>query len=148
MTRQEAADLLGVPAGTVAARLHRARALLAKRLAQHGRLLAVGSVAVVLAQNAATAGMPVTLASATVRAASLWAEGAVTVNAVVSAQVISLSKGVLRTMLLKKIQAVVAIVLVVGASASGVEAVGRQTNVNTTAGVRPHRQTRAVPVDC
>jgi hypothetical protein len=48
MTRKEAARQLGIPEGSVASRLARARALLVKRLAQRGIVFSGGSVAAVL----------------------------------------------------------------------------------------------------
>src|SRR4051812_29899908 len=53
-TRKEAAHQLGVPEGTVAGRLARARAMLAKRLSRHGLALSSGTLAAVLSENAAS----------------------------------------------------------------------------------------------
>ena len=50
-TRKEAARQLGVPEGTVAGRLARARAMLAKRLTQRGVALSGGALAAVLSQQ-------------------------------------------------------------------------------------------------
>src|SRR5205085_6895759 len=74
-TRKEAARQLGVPEGTVAGRLARARKMLAKRLVRRGLALSGGPLAVVLAQNVASAGVPAAVASATITAASLVARG-------------------------------------------------------------------------
>ena len=49
MTRTEAARQLAIPEGSVASRLARARAMLAKRLARRGVVFSAGSVATVLA---------------------------------------------------------------------------------------------------
>jgi RNA polymerase sigma factor (sigma-70 family) len=61
-TRREAARQLGIPEGTLSSRLMTAHKLLAKRLARGGLGLSAGGVAVVLAQEAATAAMPSELA--------------------------------------------------------------------------------------
>jgi DNA-directed RNA polymerase specialized sigma24 family protein len=57
-TRKEAARQLGVPEGTLAARLARGRVMLAKRLARRGLAVSGGTLAGVLAQKAAWAGVP------------------------------------------------------------------------------------------
>src|SRR5262245_16948450 len=57
-TRKEAARQLGVPDGTLAARLARGRVMLAKRLARHGLAVSGGALAAMLAQNAASASAP------------------------------------------------------------------------------------------
>src|SRR5262249_13709403 len=74
-TRKEVARQLGVPEGTVAGRLARARAMLAKRLTDRGVTLSGGALAAVLAQNVASAGVPDPVAAATIRAASFFPAG-------------------------------------------------------------------------
>src|SRR5262245_52985298 len=103
MTRQEAARQLGVPEGTVAGRLARARAMLAKRLTRHGLATAGGVVAVVLSQNVASAGAPISVVSNTIKAATVFAAGQGAAAGVISAQVAGLTQGVLKTMLWSKL---------------------------------------------
>jgi RNA polymerase sigma factor (sigma-70 family) len=117
---KEAALHLGLPAGTVASRLARGRALLAKRLARHGLAVTGAALAGVASQDAA-AGVPAALVSSTIKAASLFAAGRAVTAGVISAQVAALAEGVLRTMLLGKIKAA-AVVLVVCALGAGVGA--------------------------
>ena len=74
-TRKEAARQLGVPEGTLAARVARGRVMLAKRLSRHGLAVAGGALAVMLAQSAASACAPRALVASTVKAASLFAAG-------------------------------------------------------------------------
>jgi RNA polymerase sigma factor (sigma-70 family) len=118
-TRKEAARQLGVPEGTVAGRLARARAMLAKRLARRGLALSGGLLAVVLAQNAASAGVPAAVASATITAASLVAAGQAAAAGVISARVAALTEGVLKAMLPNKLRGVLVMLALVTVLAGG-----------------------------
>jgi RNA polymerase sigma factor (sigma-70 family) len=111
-TRKEAAQQLRCPEGTVAGRLARARVLLARRLTRRGLAMCGGSLAAVLAHGAASASVPTALASRAIEAASLFAEGPAAAPGVVSVKVLSLTEGVLKTMLLTKLKAVAAGLLV------------------------------------
>src|SRR5262249_26259178 len=66
-TRKEAARQRGVPEGTLAARVARARPLLAKRLARHGLGASAGAVAGGLSRQAATACVPAAVRSMTIK---------------------------------------------------------------------------------
>ncbi len=112
-TRKEAARHLDLPEGTVGSRLARARVLLAKRLSERGVTLSGGALAAVLAQNVASAGVPDSVVSSTISAASLFAAG------LVSVKVAALTEGVLKAMLMSKLKAVVAVVLVLGFVGTG-----------------------------
>src|SRR5262249_1201188 len=83
-TRKQVARQLGMPEGTVAGRLARARVLLAKRLARHGLTLSGGALAAVLAPHAASAGVPTAVVSAAIKAAGLFAVGQTTATGVIS----------------------------------------------------------------
>src|SRR5438132_1653598 len=72
-TRKEAARQLGCPEGTLAARLARGRVLLAKRLARQGLVVSGGAVAAVLSPSAASARVPPSVVSSTIKAASVFA---------------------------------------------------------------------------
>jgi len=100
--RQEVARALRCPEGTVASRLARARTLLATRLTRLGLPLAGGVMAASLAQDA-TAAVPEGLVASTVRAAGVTVAGKA-VAGVVSSQVVALTEGVLRAMLLNRLQ--------------------------------------------
>src|SRR5262245_52389448 len=90
-TRKEAARQLGVPDGTLAARLARGRVLLAKRLARHGLAVSGGSLAVVLAQNAAAA--PTSVVCSTIKVAGLVAAaGHAAATGVISGKVAALAE--------------------------------------------------------
>jgi RNA polymerase sigma factor (sigma-70 family) len=117
-TRKEAARQLGVPEGTLAARLARGRVMLAKRLARHGLAMCGGSLAAVLAQNVASAGLPSSLVCSTIKAATLFAAGQAAAAGFISAKVAALTEGVSMTMFMSKIKAVM-VVLVIAAIAGG-----------------------------
>jgi RNA polymerase sigma-70 factor (ECF subfamily) len=114
-TRTEAARRLGVPDGSVASRLARARASLAKRLARRGVTLSGGLLAGLQAQGRALAVMPPSIVSATVSAARVLAAG----TGSVGAKITELTNGVLNTMLLNKLKSVIAVSLVVLACIGG-----------------------------
>jgi RNA polymerase sigma factor (sigma-70 family) len=109
-TRKEVAGQLGLPEGTVGSRVARARSILAKRLARHGLAVAGGAVAVVLSKNVASAGVPTSVVSSTINAASLFAAGKVAATGAISVKVAALTEGVLKTMLLNKLLATKAVV--------------------------------------
>jgi RNA polymerase sigma factor (sigma-70 family) len=115
-THREAADQLEWPIGTVSGRLSRARTILARRLSRQGLSLTVGALGVLLAEDVARAGVPPGLVHATARAASL---STVMTAGVVSAEVAVLTRKVLKTMLLSKLKALTAILMVVCALAAG-----------------------------
>jgi RNA polymerase sigma factor (sigma-70 family) len=126
-TRKEAARQLGVPEGTLAARVARARVMLAKRLARHGLAVSGGALAATLAQNAASAGVPTAVVSNAIKAASLFAAGQTAAAGLISAEAAALTEGVLQSMLLSKIKVATALVLVTVAVGVG----GNQLFVST-----------------
>jgi RNA polymerase sigma factor (sigma-70 family) len=107
-TRQEAAEILGWPEGTVAGRLARGRALLARRVGRRNSAL-VGSV-------------PAALGSSTLEVATLVAARQTAVG-VVSAPVALLVEGVLKNMLLSKLKTVALALLILAFLGVGVTAV-------------------------
>jgi RNA polymerase sigma factor (sigma-70 family) len=119
MTRREAARQLGIPEGSVASRLARARVMLAKRLTQRGVAFSGGSVAAVLSAESASAAPPALVAS-TIKAASLLAAGQAA--GVISAKVAALAEGTMTAMFVTKIKSVLAGVLVVGLALGGIGA--------------------------
>jgi RNA polymerase sigma factor (sigma-70 family) len=123
-TRKEAARQLGLPEGTVASRLARTRAMLAKRLARHGLAVSGGTLAAVLSQKAASAGVPRSVVYSTIKAASLVAGGQAAATGLISAKVVALSEGVIKTMLLTKLKIAMAIALGLAVTVVGVGVAG------------------------
>src|SRR4051794_23049246 len=66
LTRKEAARQLDIPAGSVASRLARGRALLAKRLTRRGVVFAGGSVAALLPDGTVSGSAPPALVASTI----------------------------------------------------------------------------------
>ncbi|MCI0456223.1 MAG: RNA polymerase sigma factor [Gemmataceae bacterium] len=123
-THAEAAGQLGWPVGTVSGRLSRARALLGERLSRRGLVLTAGSLATALSGTAASACVPLSLITSTVKAASLLAAGRAAATGAVSANAAALSQGVLNAMFLTKVKQVAAVFLLVGAGLAGIAVAG------------------------
>lgn len=116
-SRKEAAEIIGCPEGSLSSRLARAKTMLAKRLARHGLAVSGGSLSAALAQNAASACVPPSIAAVTIKTATLVAAGQATVG-MISPKVAALMEGVLKVMLLSKLN-IGAIWLFVGLIAFG-----------------------------
>jgi RNA polymerase sigma factor (sigma-70 family) len=119
-SRKEVAGLLALPEGTLSWRLAQGRKLLARRLSRHGAALSGAALAALLAGHAAAAGVPRALFAGTARAAVQAADGRALKAGVVSAQVIALTEGVMKTMLLMKLKVVCALAVVLALGAGGV----------------------------
>jgi RNA polymerase sigma factor (sigma-70 family) len=101
-TYAAAAEELGCPTGTVAARLARGRERLRRGLTRRGVSLASGALAAVLAREVVAA-VPAALGEATIRAGALFATGQAAVGAVPAAAA-SLAEGVVRSMFWAKVR--------------------------------------------
>jgi RNA polymerase sigma factor (sigma-70 family) len=112
-TRKEAARQLGVPEGTLAGRLTRGRAMLAKRLARHGLPVTGGALAAVLSRQVPAAGLSTSVLSSTIKAVTRIAAGKTPATGLVSAKVAALTAGVLKAMLLNKLKTGMSVLLVV-----------------------------------
>jgi RNA polymerase sigma factor (sigma-70 family) len=132
-TRKEVARDLGYPEGTVASRLARARALLARRLSRRAPGLSAGALTVALTETG-KAGVSAALVSLTV-----WAAVG---QAAVPAKVLALTEGVLKAMFLTKLKPVVLVLTVaVLAAVTGVLAAGGDGGAE-----RPPDPARPAPV--
>jgi RNA polymerase sigma factor (sigma-70 family) len=110
-TGKEAARQLGLPEGTVASRLARGRTMLAKRLARHGLAVSGGALADVLSHKAASAGVPSSVMTSTIKTVTLVAAGQTAAGAI-SLETAALTEGMLKAMLLTKLKSMTAMLLV------------------------------------
>jgi RNA polymerase sigma factor (sigma-70 family) len=115
-SRKEAARQLGLAEGTLSSRLATGRQMLAHRLLRHGLTLPTAGLAAALGAQATAACVRPALLSATAKAAVLAGSGQAA-RGLVSAQAISLSQGVLKTMFLYRLKVVT--VLLVGMAFGG-----------------------------
>jgi RNA polymerase sigma-70 factor (ECF subfamily) len=122
---KEATRQLGCPEGTLAARLARGRAMLAKRLARHGLAVTGAALSMVLSQGT-SADVPVSVVSSTIKAAILFAAGQTAATGAISAKVAGLMEGVLKAMLLSKLKIATG-VLMTAAALSGAAGLTYQT---------------------
>ncbi len=109
-TRDEAAQRLGWPLGTLKLRLEQGRNLLRSRLVRRGLAFSTALSTAVLAEGATRAALPAELLNATTRAALLVAAGKAA-GGVVSAQVASLLEGGVKALALPKIKMVMGLVV-------------------------------------
>jgi RNA polymerase sigma factor (sigma-70 family) len=116
-TGREAARQLGIPEGTAASRLARARALLAKRLTRYGLAVSGATLAATLSEKASAACAPASLLAATVQGVTQVASGKVLTACAIPAEVAALTEAVLKSMLLNKLRAGTAALVVLGAAA-------------------------------
>jgi RNA polymerase sigma factor (sigma-70 family) len=124
LTRQEAAQRLGVAEGTVSSRLARAKVRLRDRLARRGLALPAGAISLVAIREASATVLSDGLIESTTLAATRVAAGMLGA-AGLSISVVSLSEGVLKTMFLTKLKG---IAFVLGSSVaviSGAVALGQ-----------------------
>lgn len=101
-TRREVASILGVPEGTVAARLDRGVKKLRGKLRGHGVIISGAVLAMVLAERCAEAAVPETLLPSVIVAAETLARGGLA--AAVSNKVLVMAKGGMKMMMWAKVK--------------------------------------------
>jgi RNA polymerase sigma-70 factor (ECF subfamily) len=111
LTRKEAARQLGLPVGTLSGRLTTALRMLARRLDRQGISLSVGALAAALMPKAATAYVPASLIASTVKSLPVLAIGQAASAGAVSAEVASLAKSVMKSLLLARLKTVTVVLL-------------------------------------
>jgi RNA polymerase sigma factor (sigma-70 family) len=149
-TRKEAAKQLGCPEGTLAARLTRGRVMLAKRLARHSLAVSGGSLAGLLSQQTASACVPTSVVSSTIKAVTLAAAA----TGAISVKVAILALGVIHAMFLNKLKTCVLAVLLtlvgVGGGAiplNGLARAGRAQEPAAELGARRVEKDTGTPKD-
>src|SRR5262249_32300755 len=115
--KAEAARDLGWKEGTVSGRLAEARQRLRRRLARRGVVLSAARPASALGREAGAA-VPHALAGATARAALLFVSGAAD-PAALSPRVTELTKGALQAMLFSRLKPLIAVVVVLALTGTG-----------------------------
>jgi RNA polymerase sigma factor (sigma-70 family) len=126
-TQEAAAFQLNVAKSTLRERLERGRTLLRARLVRHG----LGPTALLIAAAwpaaNASACLPTSVVSSTIKAASLFAAGQAAAPGVISVKVAALTEGVLKAMFLTKIKIATAVLLLLGALGISVSGLTHET---------------------
>ena len=151
LSREQAALELGWPVGTVQSRLARGRERLRGRLSQRGiGAPAIAACVSALAAKVSRAGVPKELADPVVRAAVRAAlSGSVTVGSI-STGVLTLTEGVLKTMLLTHLKMAVAVVVAIGLTVGGggiwaSQKTASEEQPSASAGVKAAHFERVIP---
>jgi RNA polymerase sigma factor (sigma-70 family) len=113
LTRDEAAQQLGLSPGSLHGRLERARDLLRQRLTRRGLTLAAAMSAAALGERVAQAALAPTFVVSSTRAALLLAAGQPLSESIVATHVLALAQEVLKTMFLNQLKVGAAVVLCV-----------------------------------
>ena len=113
LTYHEAALRLRCPVSTIGVRLKRARERLRLRLTQRGLAPTAGLIGALFGAEAASAWVPSGLVAVTVQAATRFAASKAAANGLVSAGVIALTEGILRSMALAPLKLAASLALAV-----------------------------------
>jgi RNA polymerase sigma factor (sigma-70 family) len=142
-TQDEAAAQLGLAKTTLKERLERARSMLRARLVRRGLGPATVLVATAWPSAAASACLPATLVSSTVKAAGPFA-AAETVTAAASANVVTLAEGVMRAMFLTKMKTAIVVIATVLGLGTGV---GLLTGISRNAALAQENKGTRLPTE-
>jgi RNA polymerase sigma factor (sigma-70 family) len=112
-TVRETARQLGCPEGTVASRLARGKSMLAKRLARQGMAVTGATLAALLSRCAASASVPSSLMTSTIKAMTLVVAGQATTAGIISGTVAALTDKVVKAMFLNKLIKLVVVLLLI-----------------------------------
>jgi HlyD family secretion protein len=137
LTHEEAGRLLGIPGGTVASRLSRARQRLRERLTRRG--IAIGAVTAALTALEADAAVPSAALEGLIQAVTAHATSSISGPGSLSPRVAVLTQGVLKAMWMTKLKIAVSVVLAFSALGIGAGMVftkagqsGTDTNQSTS----------------
>jgi RNA polymerase sigma factor (sigma-70 family) len=136
-TNEEAAQLLRCPKGTILSRLAWARQRLRDRLARRGVTLSAAGASTVFAADSLSAAVPAELVRSTATAALFFVCG----QAVAPVEVLTLTQGVLKAMLIDKLKAASVVLLTVAVFGGGLAWLGQPNRASATkesAGSAPH----------
>jgi RNA polymerase sigma factor (sigma-70 family) len=143
LTYHEAALRLRCPVSTIGVRLKRARERLRLRLTQRGLVPTAGLIGALFGAESASAWMPSVLVATTVHAATRFAASKAAANGLVSAGVIALTEGILRSMALAPLKLAASLALAAAIVAT-VGWVGAQPETPVLAG---REQARFQPME-
>jgi RNA polymerase sigma factor (sigma-70 family) len=146
-TRKEVARALDLPEGTVASRLARARAMLAKRLKRRNLAMSAAALAAILAEKATATCMPAALAASTTRAAALLVAQK-PVAGIISSHVAALINAAVKSMLLTKLQIAAAALMILAALGLGISAFLPPANAGKKADIATRREKPKRVQDC
>jgi RNA polymerase sigma factor (sigma-70 family) len=147
-TNDQAAQILGCPRGSMAARLALARERLRECLARRGFVAPAAGIAAALATGAVQAAVPLPLLDNTVRAALWFVREHACAPVVVSARAVALARGTFRAMVPNKLKVAGALLLaaaLLGTGATMLLKAASQAGPPAQAGISPPRPGRGVP---
>ncbi len=118
-TNEQAAEILGCPRGSMAARLTQARERLRQCLVRRGFTAPAAGIAAALATATAPAAVPLPLLDNTARAALWFARGEAGAATFVSARAVALARGACRALFLNRLKIAGALLLIAGLLGTG-----------------------------